>query len=110
MNRRMNLRGQVKFPVIEREGRISVECRSVNISTSGILLEHDGYQLDHVAEAPVELELHLPNRSEPLRLRAISKWSRGNQRGLSFDALPDADRLTLAEELDTLYHSGAELS
>jgi len=104
-----NVRAEIEFPVIEREGGFSFWCRALNVSSSGILIER-GDQTAKRRGSLMRLELHLPGLARPLEVNASFVWSEGSKLGLKFVGLADADRLTLAEALDTVRKCGGVLN
>ena len=102
------LRASAEFPVMEREGRFSFWVRGVNLSTTGLMVNRGDVPL-RSDPGLVHLELHLPRRSEPMRVMASSVWIKGSLEGLKFLGLTDADRLTLAEEIDQISADGGAL-
>ena len=110
MERRTNLRGRLEFPVMEREGGFSYWCTALDVSPTGIRIDRGGEVLARDRQSLVQLELHLPDLGEPLRVLATTVWSNGTLQGLRFVGLDDADRLTLAEQLDLLQHRGGDLN
>ncbi len=101
------IRASAEFPVVEHAGRFQFYVRGLNISTSGCLVNRGDLPLreDHV----VELEIHLPERETPMRVLASTVWTKGSLEGLKFLGLNDADRLTLAEGLDSISAQGGDL-
>jgi len=104
-----NARAEIEFPVIEREGGFSFWCRALNVSSTGILIER-GDQGVKRRGSLVRLELHLPGVPKPLEVNATFVWCEGSKLGLKFVGLADADRLTLAEALDTVRKCGGVLN
>ncbi len=99
------LRAEAEFPVVEREGRFAFWVRGVNLSTTGVLVHRGDVPL-RCDPGLVHLELFLPGRDDPLRVMASSVWTKGSLEGLKFLGLTDADRLTLAESIDSLSRDG----
>src|SRR5262245_11849774 len=96
-----NVRAEIEFPVIEREGGFSFWCRAINVSPGGILIDR-GDQAQKGRGSLMRLELHLPGVATPLEVNASFVWSEGSKLGLKFVGLDDADRLTLTETLDAV--------
>ena len=96
--RRINQRKDIPFLVLSDSGSEVVVHRAVNLSPTGILLEHDAD--DELATGFVRLELFLPGRTEPLETWAHAVWQNGMRAGLEFFRLPEVDRLEIAEFID----------
>lgn len=109
MRARAGLRTRTDFKVITHVGKQRSECRAVELSPSGIIVDR-GYE---VATRPIPLvlrvELRLPERLRPLFAWARPIWSSGTRQALRFVGASDADRLSLAEHLDLQVLRGAEL-
>lgn len=109
MRARAGLRTRTDFRVITHAGKERRECRAIELSPSGIILDR-GYE---VATRPVpfvlRIELRLPERLRPLFAWARPIWCSGTQQALRFVGASDADRLSLAEHLDLQCLRGAEL-
>lgn len=100
MQLRAGLRAPTNFPVVAGTGRRRRECRAVELSPSGIVLER-GIELVERAMPLVErIEMRLPERLRPLIAWARPIWARGAYQALKFVGASDADRLSLAEHLD----------
>lgn len=100
MKHRVGLRARTDFRVIANSGGFVSQCRGIEISSSGIIV-------DRGREAPsqpllMRLEMQLPERLRPLRALARPIWVHGSQQALKFVRISDVDRLTLAEHLDLL--------
>jgi len=100
-DRRHAQRRRVEFEVIEGRGAAVVRARARDVSPTGIQTEAEpsrGYPIDAV----VPLSLRLPGRQRPLQTDATIVWARGSRAGFEFAAMPDADRLEIAEMVDRL--------
>jgi hypothetical protein len=108
---RFGLRARTDVEVIARHGHFTTRCRGIEVSPTGILLDRGpaGTSLeDHLL---IELELRLPERVRVLHALARTVRSvGGNQQALRFVEMSDADRLTLAEHMDTVSLAGAAMS
>jgi hypothetical protein len=105
---RGSLRGRFEFPVMEHQGGFSFWRTALDISPTGILIEAADEAWGHEASL-VQLDLHLPGLSLPVRVLASPVWSRDERLGLKFVDISDADRLTLAEQLDRYWQRGGRL-
>ena len=109
MRARAGLRTRTDFRVIAHVGKQRSECRAVELSPSGIILDR-GFD---VGARPMpfvlRVELRLPERLRPLFAWARPIWARGTQQALRFVGASDADRLSLAEHLDFQSLRGTEL-
>jgi hypothetical protein len=108
MERRVGLRARTEFPVLERDGGFSYWHVALDVSPGGMMIDREAHA-DQRRQTLLQLELHLPELAAPLRVLATPVWADGSLQGLRFVGLDDADRLTLAEQLDALSLRGAEL-
>ena len=107
MERRISLRSELEFPVVEREGVKQSRARASDISATGIgLVRYD--EPRHAEGCVVELELHLPDAEHPKQVKASQVWQNGYREGLEFVELDDADRLDLAEIQDRARRRGVK--
>ena len=96
--------------VIERSHASVVQCRGIELSPSGILLDRGRQSAARSTSLFVHLELVLPEQSRTIRVVARPVWRRGSQQALKFIRISDADRLSLAEHLDLLERRGGPVS
>ncbi len=80
-------------------GVVTSEARSVDLSTSGILLTRAGRSFGDSGGLRT-LELALPGESASIRAVARPVWSQGPFQALKFVKMSAIDRLTLAEHMD----------
>jgi hypothetical protein len=80
--------------------------RGIEVSSTGILLDHGRVVDDREHRLFVSLEITLPERLAPLRAVARPIWSFGTQQAFKFIRISDADRLTLAEHVDLMWRRG----
>jgi hypothetical protein len=100
MQFRAGLRAPTNFPVTAGSGRFRTECRAVELSPSGIVLDR-GYKVEsRPIPLVLRIEMRLPERLRPLVAWARPIWARGQWQALKFVGASDADRLSLAEHLD----------
>jgi c-di-GMP-binding flagellar brake protein YcgR len=105
MERRISLRSELEFPVVERAGLKQSRARASDISATGIgLVCYE--EPRHSEGSVVELELHLPGGEQPKQVKASAVWQSGHREGLEFVELDDADRLDLAEFQDRARRRG----
>lgn len=110
MRFRAGLRARTDFPVITHDGGQANECRAVEVSPSGILLERGYDVLTRPVPFILRLELLLPEKLRPLIAWARPIWSRGGKQALRFIGASDSDRLSLAEHLDLQQLRGKKLT
>jgi hypothetical protein len=110
MERRFGVRARTDFRVIARGGGLTLHCRGIEISPTGILLDRGRCAAAGHSLLFVHLELVLPERRRAIRAVARPIWRRGSQQAFKFIRIADVDRLTLAEHLDLLKRRGAVLS
>jgi hypothetical protein len=90
-------------------GRARRECRAVEVSPSGIVLERDEAIESRAMPLILRIELRLPERLRPLMAWARPIWCRGRLQALKFVGASDTDRLSLAEHLDLQRLRGCHL-
>lgn len=100
MQLRAGLRAPTSFPVVAGTGRQRSECRAVELSPSGIVLERGAPLGARAMPLVLRIEMRLPERLRPLIAWARPIWARGKYQALKFVGASDADRLSLAEHLD----------
>jgi hypothetical protein len=100
MQHRVGLRARTDFRVVAKSGGLVSNCRGIEISASGIIVDR-GREVEHLPLL-FRLEMLLPERVRPLRALARPIWVHGSQQALKFVRISDVDRLTLAEHLDVL--------
>jgi hypothetical protein len=90
-------------------GNQASECRAVEVSPSGIILDR-GFD---VALRPIpfliRIEMRLPERLRPLFAWGRPIWCRGTEQALRFVGASDSDRLSLAEHIDLQRLRGVRL-
>ncbi|HMJ15722.1 MAG TPA: hypothetical protein VK524_30105 [Polyangiaceae bacterium] len=109
MERRVALRARTDFRVITRDGLLAGQCRGIEVSPMGIVLDRGrdpSGEHDHLF---VQLELVLPERYRPIRAIGRPIWRLGSQQAFKFIRITDVDRLTLAEHLDLVRMRGNAL-
>lgn len=109
MERRLGLRGRTDFGVIAQSGCSRRHCRGIEVSPTGIVIDHGRDIATDSVPLLVRLELRLPERINALVAWGRPVWARGRQQALRIVRMNDADRLTLAEHLDLLSTRGALL-
>ena len=110
MKRRFGVRMRTDLQVIERSNASVVQCRGIELSPTGILLDRGRQSAGRSSSMFVHLEVMLPEQSRTIRVVARPIWRRGSQQALKFIRISDADRLSLAEHLDVLERRGAAVS
>jgi hypothetical protein len=107
MQRWVGLRARTDFRVVAKSGGFVSQCRGIEISPSGIIVDRGREQL-HMPLL-LRLEMLLPERVRPLYALARPIWINGSQQALKFIRISDVDRLTLAEHVDLLSLRGVAL-
>jgi|GEM_PF-4733514 phage-related minor tail protein len=100
-DRRQARRCRVEFEVVEERGPAIVRAQARDVSPTGIQIEADPSR-GYLTDAIVPLSLRLPGRQRPLQTDATVVWVRGRRAGFEFAAMPDVDRLEIAEMVDRL--------
>lgn len=106
MRSRINQRARTDFRVRTRAGVVVSDCRAIEVSATGVLLDRGRTIRPEDERLFLELEMHLPERRTPFRVIARPIWSFGTQQALKFVQSSDADRLELAEHVDRLVQQG----
>lgn len=106
MKRRFIQRARTDFPVLTRQGGWIGLCRGIEVSSTGILLDHGHEISDADRRFFISLEMTLPEGSRPLKAVARPIWSFGTQQAFKFIRMSDADRLSLAEHVDLMWRRG----
>lgn len=102
MDRRHASRAQVDLPFhLMFDGHRHL-CRAIDLSPSGMVFEPTRSLSQRNLGALCAFELFLGGRR--IRARARSVWSKDGMQAVRFVALPDVDRLTIAEHLDRVKH------
>jgi hypothetical protein len=109
MERRFGLRGQVDLLAIQHLDGFGHECRVIDISARGLVVQRTKV----LAERPSRLmyRLELPVGEGERRIRALARpvWEQGLLQAMRYVAVDEVDRLEIAEMLDRLGRQGAVL-
>jgi hypothetical protein len=108
MERRLAMRGQFDFPVIQHVDGFPHECRCVDISANGMViqrtksLQNRAPRLYYWVEIPVD---------QGQRVHALARpvWSKGPLMAMRYVAMNEVDQLEIAELVDRHWHRGAVL-
>lgn len=99
--RRLGVRAQTKFPAfLSTQGR-RARARTVDLSTTGIVLDLRYSDLESVAGLS-NLDLLVPGIETPIRAVVRPVRQVGRLQAFEFVSIRQVDRLTLAEHLDRL--------
>jgi hypothetical protein len=104
MERRLSLRAQVDVPLAAHVDGFWHDCRLVELSTTGALLELTRRLASRDLLPLQAFEIRLGGR--PVRTRGRIVWTGGRLSGVRFIGMHDVDRLTLAEHIDRRRLSG----
>lgn len=74
-------------------------CRAVDLSVGGLVLERSRSLVERELLQLTAFELDV-GRGRPIRLRGRPVWNRERLTAIRFVVINDADRLTIAEQLD----------
>jgi len=107
MERRLSLRAQVDVPLSAHVDGFWHECRLVEMSTTGALLELTRRLASRDLMPLQAYQIQIGER--PVRTRGRIVWSGGRLQGVRFIGMHDVDRLTIAEHLDALSRTGSLL-
>jgi hypothetical protein len=114
MERRLGMRGQVDLPVIQHVDGFPHECRVVDISSRGMVVQRTKSLASRRSRLLYLLELPLdePGKSKTgRRVHALARavWTRGRYQALRYVAVNEIDQLEIAEMLDRLGRRGTVL-
>jgi hypothetical protein len=99
--RRLGVRAQTKFTAFLTAHGQRARARTVDLSTTGVVLDLRFSELAEVAELST-LELVVPGLGQPIRTVARPVRLMGKLQAFEFVSIRQVDRLTLAEHLDRL--------
>lgn len=100
--RRLGVRASTKFPAFVKTRGLRVRTRTVDLSTTGIVLDFRYSEIEGVSGLS-NLELLVPGLEQPIRavVRPVRKIDKvGRLQAFEFISIRQVDRLTLAEHLD----------
>jgi len=99
MERRIGPRAICDYPLVAIVDGHRHACRAVDLSVSGLVFERPkglrGRELSQVTAFELDV-----GHGRPIRLRGRPVWSSDHLQAIRFVSMNDADRLTLAEQLD----------
>ncbi len=96
-DRRMGIRMHTTFSVTAFQDGRPVECRGVDLSTTGALVRRRTKR-----DAPMVQHMELDIGDRLIRGAARTVWTEGDLQALRFIGLTDVDRLEIAEHLDRM--------
>src|SRR5262245_48167481 len=100
MERRISSRALVDLPVSALVDGHLHDCRAVDLSASGMVVERTASLARRIAPQLNAMTLDLRDGNAPIRVRARTVWTQGRLCAVRFVRLHDVDRLTIAEQLD----------
>ena len=109
MERRFGLRGQVDLPAIQYLDGFSHECRVVDISARGLVVQRTRLMAEKPWRLMYRLELPLDGGERAIQALARPVWTQGLMQAMRYVGVGDVDRLEIAELLDRLGRQGAVL-
>lgn len=102
-DRRLGLRVPAALWVLVKDGVRGLYARTVDISTTGVVLELlDGNETRFDRAREFELDIFVPGATRPLHAVAWPARTLGRLEAFEFLSMNASDRLTLAEHLDRL--------
>jgi len=108
MERRIGSRAQVDLPVSAYVDGFQHQCRAVDLSVTGMVVERSRSLAVRVPSELNALELCLAGH-RPIRVRARTVWTEERFQAVRFVVVHDVDRLTIAEHLDRIVRRGESL-
>jgi len=109
MERRFGLRGQVDLPAIQLLDGFGHDCRIVDISARGLVVQRSKALAERPSRLMYRLELPLDGGDRCIRAVARPVWTQGLLQAMRYVAVDEMDRLEIAEMLDRLGRQGAVL-
>ena len=109
MERRFGLRGQVDLPVIQHVDGFPHECRVVDISAGGLVVQRTKRLTQRSSRLVYSLELPLDGEGKRIHTLARPVWTDGSLQAMRYVAVNHMDRLEIAELLDRIGRRGAIL-
>jgi hypothetical protein len=109
MERRFGLRGQVDLPALQHMDGFSHECRVVDISARGLVVQRTRTLAEKPARLTYRIELPLDGGERCIQAVARPVWTQGLLQAMRYVAVDEVDRLEIAELLDRLGRQGAVL-
>ena len=119
MERRLGLRGLVDLPVIQHVDGFPHECRVVDISARGMVVQRTKSLALRRSRLLYWLELPIMDGDDPgkspkgdgRRIHALARpvWTQGTLQAMRYVAVNEVDQLEIAELLDRLGRRGTVL-
>lgn len=108
IERRVGSRARVDLPVSTYIDGFWHACRAVDLSPSGMIVERTKSLAERLVSQTNAVELRMVG-ARPIRMRVRTVWTDGRYCAVRFVLMSDADRLTIAEHLDSLERGGQSL-
>jgi hypothetical protein len=110
MERRLGLRGLVDLPVIQHVDGFPHECRVVDISSRGLVVQRTKTLVSRRSRLFYWLELPILDDAGR-RIHALARpvWTHGALQAMRYVAVNEVDQLEIAELLDRLGRRGTVL-
>ncbi len=105
--RRLAMRAQLDFPVIQHVDGFPHACRGVDLSPRGLVIRRPATLVEREPRLVYSIELQIGGH--PIRTLARPVWTEGELQAMRYVGLSDADRLDIAEELDRARQEGRVL-
>jgi hypothetical protein len=109
MERRLGLRGMVDLPAIQHIDGFSHECRVIDISARGLVVQRTKRLAERPDRLMYRLELPLDGGERCIHAVARPVWTQGLLQAMRYVAVDAVDRLEIAELLDRLGRQGTVL-
>jgi len=108
MERRLGMRGQVDLPVVQHVDGFTHECRVVDISTRGLVVQRNKSLEEREPRLYYWLEIPLGTER---RVHALARpvWTEGALQAMRYVAVNEVDQLEIAEMVDRSWRQGAVL-
>jgi hypothetical protein len=103
------MRGQVDLPVIQHVDGFPHECRVVDISSRGLVVQRTKSLASRSERLFYWIELPMEGTDRRIHALARPVWTDGSLIAMRYVAVSEADQLEIAELLDRLGRRGALL-
>lgn len=105
--RRLAMRAQMDFPVIQHVDGFPHSCRGIDISPRGLVVMRPASLAEREPRLVYTIELLIGGH--PIQTLARPVWTEGELQAMRYVGISDADRLDIAEEIDRASQRGIVL-
>lgn len=105
--RRLAMRAQIDFPVIQHVDGFAHACRGIDVSSRGLVVRRPTSLVERDPRLLYSIELRIGDRA--IRTLARTVWTEGPLQAMRYVGMSDADKLDIAEVLDRARRKGTVL-